>query len=694
MRRRLEIILKILGLAEEYVTIEEIARRANSSARTIHRDLDSIERSLSYVQVRLERRRGYGVRLLDPLPASYTGQILKSTEVESVVLASQRPFLMLVYLLLEVDWIKLSQLASDFYVSDSSVSSDLNALEASLPPDIVILRKKGVGVRLIARELVLRKSFVEILPVIFAPHRINTIISSATGSRNWLLNALKVREGMPIVENSISSGMHTLGMSFSPRHELVLISYLLLVHRRICEGGPGFSDETVESGVDAGLTTRVPDIFRASAVGMFQELTAGKANSSESELYIRRFKDVETALLARVLSILEPSGSINSDSRNLLGELYHPVKEVLELTMVNLEENYRIWLHDDHQLTEYLRATIASALRRVEFSSSLSIGDPPRSDHQVDSPVVAVLGEHAIDRFGELIPNFSLLQFMRSADEAVLALEARLARRRARSKVDMRVKILCYEGMGMTNYLRLLAEKVLPSGTRFDVEWESDPQRLEYAGGTYDLIISTFPMEGIKVPHVVVGTGKSQQEILSAIGEGLKLFQDRVGMESPPPREQHSPLPLPQGVSVSTMMAVLHDFVIRSLDTSVDVIEQAVDALGEFTNDRDQLRRDFHRREEYGSLVFEEYNIQLLHCRSSALNLPKAAVLQAREGGVSFLVMVTPAGATLPESRVLSEIVILLSKEPAFPAILSSGSLEEIQGSLLRHFGRLMEPSV
>lgn len=681
--------------ANNYITIEEIAHGTNSSVRTIHRDLDSLERSLSRVQVRLERRRGLGVKLLDPLPDFFKGQILKRIEMESMTLASQRPFLMLVYLLLEVDWIKLSQLASDFYISDSSVSNDLRSLEASLPPDIVMLRKKGVGVKLLTQELVLRKSFVEILPIIFAPHRINTIISSTTGSRNWLLKSLKIKEGMPIVESSISSGMHILGMNFSPRHELVLISYLLLVHRRISEGVPGFSNDIAETGADVGLVTGVPNIFRLSAIRMFQELSTGKVQFKESELYIHRFKEVEITLLARILSLLEPSGMLSMDSRDLLGELYHPIKEVLELTLVNLEEHYKIWLHDDLHLAEYLMITLASALRRLEFSCFFSFGEPLRNDLQIESQAAVVLGKYVSEYLGILIPNFSLSRFMQNADEAVLALETRLERRRARCKMDMLVKILCYEGLGMANYLRLLAEKVLPRGTRFDTEWESDSQKLEHALGTYDLIISTFPIEGINIPHIVVGTGKSQQEILNTIKEGVKKFQTDFGMEKPPSPEPSVPsIPLSQGISMSAMMAVLHDFVIRPFDESVNIIQQAVDALEEFTHDREQLRKDFLRREEYGSLVFEKYSIQLIHCRSSALNQPRAAVLQSQNDGNSFLVMATPAGSTSSESRVLSEIVIMLSNEPTFPRILSCGSLEDIQSSLFRHFGRLMDSSV
>ncbi|OQX29893.1 MAG: hypothetical protein B0D92_01295 [Spirochaeta sp. LUC14_002_19_P3] len=675
MKTRRREILQALNSADGYITAEEIARLTASSVRTIHRDLDSLERSLSYRDIRLERRRGFGVKLLDKLPKNYLNQ----TATGSADPPSIRPMMMLLYLLLETDWVKLSRIAADFFISDSSVSGDLKLLEGLLPAEITILRQKGVGVRIQAEEAVSRKFFVESLLAVFPPHRISMLIFTDTDSRGWFSRALKVRERIPLIEDAISSSVPILGMTFSPHYQLLLTAYLLLMYRRIIEGGPML----IEAEDCNGLET--PPLYRQCAQTMISVLFSGNVPKANLES--------ETGFLATLLCCLEPSGAINTDSRDLLGGLYTAIKRALELTLGELEEQHRIWLHDDHQLIDYLRVVIAAALHRMELASYLE--QPKTRNNPLNSPAAGLMAKYMAEALNGSTMSLNPDRFICYAKEAILALEARLERRSSRGKPAMMVKIICYEGMGMTNYLRRLAVKALPAGTRFNTDWVNDMGRLARNQKQFNLLISTFPIADISIPHVLIAPGMSQTEIIGAIrdtarqssAEGLEE-QEFDGLAELEPGVS-SRVPFGE-ISFSAIMDVLRDFTLRPLDSSGDIIGQAISILKPFVLDESQLREDFQKREEYGSLVFEEYGIQLLHCRTAAISAPRAALLQAQQGGHSLLVMAAPPGANTAEGRVLSEIVLTLSEDSEFPSVLAEGSREDIQQSLMRHFSQLM----
>ena len=166
MKRRVETILRLLAEADGYTTIEHIAQETDAGVRTIHRDLEMLERGLGLRGVRLERRRGYGVRLIDPLPVDVFESGLGGP-AHGTIESNERPLMVLVYLISSGDWIKVSELAHAFFVSDSSVRSDLDGLEDLIPEQVTLERQKGVGVRISGDEATLRLLFLSVYPALF-----------------------------------------------------------------------------------------------------------------------------------------------------------------------------------------------------------------------------------------------------------------------------------------------------------------------------------------------------------------------------------------------------------------------------------------------------------------------------------------------------------------------------------------------
>lgn len=288
-------------------------------------------------------------------------------------------------------------------------------------------------------------------------------------------------------------------------------------------------------------------------------------------------------------------------------------------------------------------------------------------------------------RLGDLLPTEESSRselLCRELEEASLALGARLARRRRRRAAGMLVKVLCYEGLGMTTWLAALVAEVLPPGARIDTEWN---RTVTIEEGEWDLIVSTYDIDAGATPVLVVDADAHPEEIRRQVRE---VVQDIAG-SSENLRKEAGALTQQssegRGLSLQTIMTVVRTFFVIDPESDAELLSAAIEGLNTGDCDVDRLRQDFERRESYGSLVFEETGTRLLHCRSSGIPEPRAGLVRPR-GAYPVLVLAAPRSSPPEQTGVLSELVVALTDEPGFAALLGTGDRESIQGGLISLF--------
>ena len=144
-----------------------------------------------------------------------------------------------------------------------------------------------------------------------------------------------------------------------------------------------------------------------------------------------------------------------------------------------------------------------------------------------------------------------------------------------------------------------------------------------------------------------------------------------------------------QDLSLPVIMSVISGFFVEKRQARSDLLSQAVLALSERGDcNTEILRRDFERRESYGSLVFEELNVRILHCRTEGVPEPRAGVIQTVPMEPTVLVLAAPLTASPVQTHALSEIVIALTDFGDFADVLARGSRRDIQGRLLTLFSQ------
>ncbi|TVR66301.1 MAG: HTH domain-containing protein [Spirochaetaceae bacterium] len=695
-------ILRLLSGQTDFITIDRIAESTGAGVRTIHRDLERLERSLALRGVRVERRRGQGVRLVDPLPEA----LVPRDALVHRHGGDQRPFLIVLYLLTTARWTKLSELAHVFFVSDSSVSSDLSQVEEYLPPDVTLERQKGVGVRIVAEEDRARLLFLGIFSFLL-PHSLllhgesenNRGHSGPKTATGRLLESVGYFRTARQLLNAIAGAEETCRFTFAPSYSSFLYNYLFIARCRIPEVGP--ARRVRRCNLD------VPPIYQEASRRC---VAAGLGDILGDDV---PWKEVD--VLARVLSVAEPVDVPLAEVADVTGGLAGKIDSVLEHTLADLEERERVWLHDDQHLLDYLRVMFAAAVRRIMLGipfrerCSLQSGPEATEDQDTEDIVISVLVRRFLNAFRHELADSIPADAIESANlvrrelrEAELALMARLESLRMRRAGELVVKILCYEGMGMSVYLAALARDVLPGGARIDARWE-------YAFGTgtdwsrYDLVISTFTLDLNDTPVLVVAgdeppdvlRGKIRTAVQTLVkNEGSRPVSSTIAPELSPAPEREDEM---AGLSLVTTMSVIHGFFLREIGPDEALIAIAVDALDVRGDcDRVQLHRDFERREHYGSLVFEEAGIRLLHCRSQGIPEPRAGVIR-RTGSVGeapaappVLVMAAPVNSPPNSIRVLSELVVALTDYPGFTDLLGAGDRSALQAGLLVLFSRLV----
>ena len=154
-KRQREIVEFLLDHPQE-VTAGEIAIAVKVSTRTVHRELQMIEKWLAPFGMKLEKS-GTGVRI-DPGSddlASLREQLELNEYVEFT--PEERKLFMLCILLDEAEPVKLLALASDLRVTVSTVSNDLDELEPRIrQAGLKLVRRRGYGVKINGSETAYR----------------------------------------------------------------------------------------------------------------------------------------------------------------------------------------------------------------------------------------------------------------------------------------------------------------------------------------------------------------------------------------------------------------------------------------------------------------------------------------------------------------------------------------------------------
>jgi mannitol operon transcriptional antiterminator len=659
---RLLRLLEILLCADEPVKVDALSSALGTSRRTVFRELENADPVLTAFQAALVSVPGKGIafagngetrqRLLGalaeykPQPASKKGRLLRLL-IELVDHSGEIQ--------------KLYFYSRALEVSESTVSNDLNELEAWLAGrDIVITRKSGLGVQCDGTENVLRAALVS-----------RFMIDGDSGGKSYTSAFGFPGEDIEAGIREILRKKNDVIDWMTPESFCLISIYLMVMIVRIRKG------KIISTG--------------QAVAGGFQNVLAGELAAEAEKVFSITVPETERQTLSGWIqacrskqeSPLEPG---TADQQDLIQHLTMQMIDRFDPPVAAI-------LKTNEQLTRLLSRHLESALPRLK--GGIELPNPLKTELLKNHPdvyektcrAVKVLEEH----LGFPVPSseISFIQIHFLAALAVLG-EQNIRRR------SLRAGIVCAAGIGMSYMLAYQVRKRFKG--ELEVEVSGYDETNSWAGT--DFLISTIPLTDTDKPIVQVQTILGEEDY-QKIQDAINAFAFTERGEEIPTRSVSLEKRLDDLIEIFIQSRrLLDNFAVVSIkaDCSFDGLIRFAAARFSPKNP-EAVCRSLAAREALATQVVDELGIVLLHTRSADNRSSVFAVI-VPEGGVftadylkhtkSCVFMLLPEKTPKEMTELMGRISSALIDMPFFLEAVKAGNREAVQAVLEREVSEII----
>lgn len=650
MKPRIKKVLEILLSTDRWIPVPKLAEKTGAGERTLFRDLIELEYFLEPYNVQVLKKRSVGVRL-DGEINNLKFQNKRTTIKLSWLTPVQRQLAIITYLGFSPQIIKLSELATLLSVSDSCISTDLKEIDLLIQTkqiNLSLIRQKGIGIMLSGPEWTLRMFVLESFLHLFEVSDIlETILQTGRNTLSeQMFKALHIDTEIDRLFNAINESEKKIGVHFSWSDLVLLFIYLALALRRkviFFEEASGFlhSENTDFSISFATLLWNLltmkdeKEIMWLSA--LLSSLESGDVNET---LYI--YPGIKNIVLSCIPQFF---------AKNIISINFDPqLQKILEvqLSSIILKKNYKIpivshFIYDDHILDSY--TILIDDILIPEIHKKLSI--------KLDSQ--------------DLIPV--KLIFASTNDSYIL------------SKKNIRVVVSCIEGICLAN---LITNTIKKNFLQVSIIASLSNDKLSetwLASERIDLIVSTFPTHLSWAEEFIVPNPFSVDDFITSFSEYLEnnfvktnFFQKNQNLQN----KQE----LVYNTSVQSSLDLIQSFKLKTISTQftdIEIIQLITNEILQVKKDKILLQKELELRESYGSVLLENSNIRLFHCRSKIIKTAIAGLIRNSVTGEIYFYLIAPFMASKEEIAILSTISIALSEDESFVYALRTMNENEIQ---------------
>lgn len=667
-------MLRLLLMHEGSLLIDDLARTFSIGRRTVSRDLDVLEKWLSLKGAILERKQNHGIQVLcfGSNPSELAELINKPESYLESMPPRKRQKLILLYLLFNNREIKISDMANTFFISDTSVWNDLNQIESEMGPGTIeVERLKGIGIRLSGDEREIRMKFLYTMTELFSSRTIIPHLYAMKGVTEATLevnqfNILMERLRFPVSNNAIqkqiSGAAEKLGYSFTMSGEALLYFYLqLMVHR-----------------MKSGSLIAEFDSFRCS--DSFYNLSKAILGELLERIFSGGIPEGEILYLGLILQVLEIGDLRSVPMSRFEAMIGDDIKE-LTAEMIELfgELDKRLYYLNRH-MEEALNLSLASLVHRLENNIPYWHGEwgNSASEEWGREDKEKILSDLLNKRFG-LQAERRDLEYLLILFHSLVMSEKEVPPRR------IRCLVCCFEGIGLASYLQTVLQREI-KGINIIEATAVFKIRQDYIDANgIELIISTFPISDINIPVIVISLPLNKEKIKEEISSLLPFISTRdFGKIAQGSDEQGRG---GEEISFGEVMNIIQNFSVFNMDGDTSIERVITSLSGELAVSQESagdLEKDFRRREDLGTLEFEDYGIRVLHCKSGAVDGPKAGVVDFPGNSRNrILYMVAPDPCPDQVRKLLSVITVSFLDNSTFRNSIISGGLKEMRKNLM-----------
>lgn len=649
--RQRQMLLLLLEASEE-IAAAEIAAGVGVSVRTVHREMEDIQKVLQDFGLDLIKKSGKGIQLsgseggLAKLrlflqkekPAEYSGEDRKVFELCSL-LEAEEP-------------VKLFTLAHSLKVTVATVSYDLDELDPWVRKfGLQLVRRRGYGVEITGCEMDKRRAICRLA----AEHldQSDLVGHNLQGEANPVIKMLlsTVGKGNLVDVQNILWDMEWNWTAELP--EIVYMELLLGLSVTVRRMELGRCINNPEDTSYLRLADHRNIAFAEDFVRQLEETLAFKFPRTEI-LYI-------AGLFDRVQDSYS-SASYAYGNMELMEIVYRLMESVIKRTGIPF--------HTDHSLREGLLEHIDPALKRIREGTRIRnpLLGPIRRDYEYLFNIVRAAVE---DIQLELeIPDeeigFLVMHFGASVE------------RLNQLKRNVRAILVCASGLSSSRLLATRLTKEMPQIEILgNISWY-EAARLPQED--YDLIISTIDLPLDKDRYIKISPLLTREEIeklLNYIQNTTLKERNRPAVDESEPmvREEMGldRLKSYKGI-LDEMVSLLERFRYHPLDNSGMNLSETISAMLDLLDgsgvvgDAEILLQRLLERERMTSQVIPDTGLALFHTRSSHImkssltlyRLRQPVVLEGETEVSVILLMLAPRKLSKESLEVLSEISAML----------------------------------
>jgi len=662
--KRSKLIIDLLLKQETYVSGSFIAKQLGVSKRTILREMNEVERQVKKNGAVLERVPGKGVKLIVDSDSSFIKDF-HLTSVEEYFNPEERQRFLMIELISANEILKLYYFASKFKISEATVSNDLDKIEPWLNKrKLQLIRKPGYGVKIEGHERDIRKTIVELVYDNFSRDELMSFLKKQykTSIPQSLRSDIKKRllniigdNTLNGIENAIEKSGVLATYQLADNAYVALVVHLSLAVQRLMGGekihfDPVLLDELSESP-EYDMATKIIEVtaknldiqIPVDEVGyVTMHLQGAKFRSNSDKEASFKIHDYEIIHLAeQLVQIMErKAGLVLSDNRRLLTDLVNHMGPAF--TRIKMGMIIRNPLLDQikSQYSEYFSWTQASV-------------------NSLEERIGKAIPE---DEVGYLTMHFGA------------AIESSIKRK----TLVWRVIIACSTGIGSSKLLESRVRKLYKNieivSVRSTRNIESVIQK-----ENVDFLISTVKLNQDIVPTVVVSPLLLDEDALKIDTMLNRVDPKRVERKGHKGFKFVEKLARIRKVSTAGESILKNYFYEMTSDDNTDhLINIAVQQLD--SNDPQQLKKDFLKREIMGQTIICEGRANLLHCRSKAIDCPQIGFIRMMEDrDLDFsVVMVAPDSSDAISRSLLGTITQKIAESEDWVHAVLSNDIESV----------------
>ncbi len=494
MNLRQKQIINILIKKTEYINAKDLATSLSVSLRTIHNDLDTIASSIDDDNVQIVKKPGVGVMLQ---ASSRQRQALLvsfdlSSENTSMLSTRIRRMKILSRLLYRRENTSLNILSEEFLVSKTSIVHDFGYVEEYIKRFNLQLLRDNKGTRIIGDEPDFRKALSDLASEFMNLEIDDFSLEAAFNTRLDLSTYYRLENIFEIdnlndVEAIIIESEKILGYKINYLSYVNLVTHILVLIKRI-KIDNFMSDDDISQIYDkAEQNVQSAAKFISSSIATLFTIVIPVSEISYISQYL-----ICSGIQSNLASL---------EVQTTYNQYDQATSELVMKTIKYVCDSIGIELSDDSELIYSLLSHYKPMLQRAKYK--VKIANPLlreiKAQYSALYSIICLSFEHIFEN--RIESNEDEIGFITIHFQA--ALERKIGKKN--------IYVVCPEGIGFSRLIVNRIQRYIPSVNILGIVAKNQIDTLDLKNA--DFIISTTPLEDVKIPVMIVSSFISQYDI-------------------------------------------------------------------------------------------------------------------------------------------------------------------------------------